>query len=121
MARFGHSSEEGTEDRHRAARQPPDATGPTPRQQRVLAHIKDSIEHRGYPPSMRDIGGTVGLTSTSSVAHQLKVPARCRWTSRDKFRSQPLRRRLLGIAVVIVLIGIANTLGLSVLERVTSR
>ena len=35
---------------------PPDATGLTPRQQRVLATIKDAIEQRGYPPSMREIG-----------------------------------------------------------------
>ena len=52
---------------------PPDATGLTPRQQRVLQHIKDSIDQRGYPPSMREIGSAVGLTSTSSVAHQLRV------------------------------------------------
>lgn len=52
---------------------PADATGLTPRQQRVLQHIKDSIDQRGYPPSMREIGSAVGLTSTSSVAHQLRV------------------------------------------------
>ena len=52
---------------------PPDATGLTPRQQRVLATIKDSIETKGYPPSMREIGQAVGLTSSSSVAHQLRV------------------------------------------------
>ena len=50
---------------------PPDATGLTPRQQRVLAVIKDSIERRGYPPSMREIGDAVGLKSLSSVTHQL--------------------------------------------------
>ncbi len=55
---------------------PPDATGLTPRQQRVLAHIKDSIEKRGYPPSMREIGEAVGLTSSSSVAHQLRCSRR---------------------------------------------
>src|SRR5690349_5694581 len=43
---------------------PPDATGLTPRQQRILAHLKDCIEQRGYPPSMREIGAAVGLTST---------------------------------------------------------
>ena len=52
---------------------PPDATGLTPRQQRVLATIKEAIEKRGYPPSMREIGQAVGLTSSSSVAHQLRV------------------------------------------------
>ena len=43
---------------------PPDAHGLTPRQQRVLAVIRDSIESRGYPPSMREIGELVGLTSS---------------------------------------------------------
>ena len=52
---------------------PPDATGLTPRQVKVLACIKEAIETRGYPPSMREIGQAVGLTSTSSVSHQLKV------------------------------------------------
>ena len=52
---------------------PPDASGLTPRQRRVLAVIRDSVLTRGYPPSMREIGHSVGLTSTSSVAHQLRV------------------------------------------------
>src|SRR4249919_3607332 len=52
---------------------PPDAAGLTPRQRRVLAVIRDSVEARGYPPSMREIGQAVGLTSSSSVAHQLRV------------------------------------------------
>ncbi len=52
---------------------PPDASGLTARQRRVLAVIRDSVVARGYPPSMREIGHSVGLTSTSSVAHQLRV------------------------------------------------
>jgi repressor LexA len=52
---------------------PSDATGLTPRQQRILEHLRDFMEQRGYPPSMREIGEAVGLTSSSSVAHQLKV------------------------------------------------
>jgi repressor LexA len=39
----------------------------------VLEVIRDSVERRGYPPSVREIGEAVGLTSTSSVAYQLKV------------------------------------------------
>jgi repressor LexA len=69
---------------------PPDATGLTPRQQRVLAHIKDSIEKRGYPPSMREIGGAVGLTSTSSVAHQLRVLEEKGYLKRDPNRPRAL-------------------------------
>ena len=69
---------------------PPDATGLTPRQQRVLAHIKDSIEKRGYPPSMREIGEAVGLTSSSSVAHQLKVLEEKGFLKRDPNRPRAL-------------------------------
>ena len=69
---------------------PPDATGLTPRQQRVLAHIKDSIEKRGYPPSMREIGSAVGLTSTSSVAHQLRVLEEKGYLKRDPNRPRAL-------------------------------
>lgn len=50
-----------------------DAQGLTLRQRRVLAVIRRSVETRGYPPSVREIGESVGLNSPSSVAHQLKV------------------------------------------------
>ena len=69
---------------------PPDATGLTPRQQRVLTVIKDSIEHRGYPPSMREIGEQVGLTSSSSVAHQLRVLEEKGYLKRDPHRPRAL-------------------------------
>src|SRR6476659_7378163 len=69
---------------------PPDATGLTPRQQRVLAHIKEAIEQRGYPPSMREIGHAVGLTSSSSVAHQLKVLEEKGFLRRDPNRPRAL-------------------------------
>ncbi|MDO9496725.1 MAG: transcriptional repressor LexA [Nocardioides sp.] len=69
---------------------PPDATGLTPRQLRVLATIKDSIEMRGYPPSMREIGESVGLTSSSSVAHQLKTLEEKGFLKRDPNRPRAL-------------------------------
>ena len=69
---------------------PPDATGLTPRQQRVLAFIKDCIEKRGYPPSMREIGEAVGLTSSSSVAHQLKTLEQKGFLKRDPHRPRAL-------------------------------
>ena len=39
---------------------PADATGLTTRQQRILEHLRDFMERRGYPPSMREIGEAVG-------------------------------------------------------------
>jgi repressor LexA len=69
---------------------PPDASGLTPRQQRVLTVIRDSIERRGYPPSMREIGERVGLTSSSSVAHQLRVLQEKGFLKRDPNRPRAL-------------------------------
>ncbi|MFJ2752800.1 transcriptional repressor LexA [Streptomyces sp. NPDC087297] len=45
----------------------------TTRQQAIVDCISASLASRGYPPSMREIGAAVGLTSTSSVAHQLRA------------------------------------------------
>lgn len=70
---------------------PPDATGLTPRQQRVLATITESLEQRGYPPSMREIGREVGLTSSSSVAHQLRVLEEKGFLKRDPNRPRALQ------------------------------
>lgn len=43
----------------------------TERQQQVLDYIKQMVEARGYPPSVREIGDAVGLSSPSSVHAQL--------------------------------------------------
>ena len=69
---------------------PPDATGLTPRQQRILNVIRDSLEDRGYPPSMREIGELVGLTSSSSVSHQLRVLEEKGFLKRDPNRPRAL-------------------------------
>jgi len=60
--------------------------GLTPRQRRVLAVIRQSVESRGYPPSVREIGEAVGLNSTSSVSHQLKALERKGFLRRDPNR-----------------------------------
>ena len=69
---------------------PPDASGLTPRQQRVLMVIRESLQARGYPPSMREIGEKVGLTSSSSVAHQLRTLEDKGFIKRDPNRPRAL-------------------------------
>ena len=69
---------------------PPDATGLTPRQQRILNVLRESIEQRGYPPSIREIGDLVGLASSSSVAHQLRVLEQKGFIKRDPNRPRAL-------------------------------
>ena len=45
----------------------------TARQEKVLRVIKESVDQRGYPPSLREIGTAVQLASPSSVAYQLRM------------------------------------------------
>ena len=71
-----------------------DGDGLTQRQRRVLEVIRDSIERRGYPPSVREIGEAVGLSSASSVAHQLSVLQKKGWLRRDPNRPRALDVRL---------------------------
>ncbi|MFI5779728.1 transcriptional repressor LexA [Nocardia sp. NPDC051570] len=62
------------------------ATDLTVRQRKVLEVIRTSVSERGYPPSIREIGDAVGLTSTSSVAHQLRALERKGYLRRDPNR-----------------------------------
>jgi repressor LexA len=71
-----------------------DGDGLTQRQRRVLEVIRDSIDRRGYPPSVREIGEAVGLSSASSVAHQLSVLQKKGWLRRDPNRPRALDVRL---------------------------
>ena len=62
------------------------ASGLTERQRTILDVIRASVTTRGYPPSIREIGDAVGLTSTSSVAHQLRTLERKGYLRRDANR-----------------------------------
>lgn len=84
--RTGQESEAGEAQLHALPDGPADANGLTARQRKVLEVIRDSVERRGYPPSMREIGDAVGLTSTSSVAHQLTTLERKGYLRRDPNR-----------------------------------
>ena len=61
-------------------------SGLTERQRTILEVIRASVVSRGYPPSIREIGDAVGLTSTSSVAHQLRTLERKGYLRRDPNR-----------------------------------
>ncbi len=71
----------------------------TVRQRRVLDVIRSSVSERGYPPSIREIGDAVGLTSTSSVAHQLRALERKGYLRRDPNRPRAVDVRGLDEAV----------------------
>ncbi len=68
----------------------PGADGLTARQRAVLETIRNSVEDRGYPPSMREIGEIVGLASPSSVKHQLQALERKGYLRRDPRRPRAI-------------------------------
>ena len=80
--------------RERVWKRAPRPAALTARQRRVLEVIRDSVERRGYPPSIREIGEEVGLTSTSSVSHQLSMLQRKGYLRRDPHRPRAVDVRL---------------------------
>jgi len=62
----------------------------TERQRLVLETIRRSVDERGYPPTMREIGQLVGLTSPSSVKHQLMALERKGYLRRDPKRPRAI-------------------------------
>ncbi len=51
-------------------------------QQKIQAYIEYSLDSRGVPPSMREICDNTGLSSTSSVSHQLNQLERAGYIKR---------------------------------------
>jgi len=45
----------------------------SPRRRAILEFIERTIQERGYPPTVREIGAAVGLSSTSTVHFHLKA------------------------------------------------
>jgi repressor LexA len=76
----------------------------TVRQQRILDFINETVRDRGYPPTVREIGEAVGLTSSSSVHAQLANLERKGLLHRDptKPRAIELADRTEGVTVPLV-------------------
>jgi len=68
----------------------PDDPGLSLRQSKILQVIRDSVQERGYPPSMREIGEAVDLASTSSVSYQLSTLQRKGYLHRDVGRPRTM-------------------------------
>jgi repressor LexA len=83
-----------------------DTTSTTQRQQRILDFIAETVRERGYPPTVREIGEAVGLTSSSSVHAQLANLER-----KGMLRKDPTKPRAMSLrepraaAVTVPLVG----------------
>jgi repressor LexA len=70
-----------------------DTPAVTSRQQRILDVISETVRERGYPPTVREIGEAVGLTSSSSVHAQLSNLER-----KGLLRKDPTKPRAMTLA-----------------------
>ena len=62
----------------------------TEKQQQILAVIRSFTAERGYPPSVREIGERVGLSSSSTVQSHLKTLERRGLLKRDPTKPRAL-------------------------------
>ena len=69
-------------------------TGLTSRQQQILDFIDGQISDRGYPPSVREIGDAVGLTSPSTVHSHLATLQDRGFIRRDPSKPRAIEVRL---------------------------
>ena len=65
----------------------------TKRQLQVLECIEASMRERGYPPSVREIGQAVGLTSPSSVHAHLSTLQKLGYLHRDPTKPRAIQVR----------------------------
>lgn len=65
--------------------------GLTQRQAQTLDFIRQSIEERGYPPTLREIGEFMGIRSTNGVNDHLRALERKGYLRREDMKSRALR------------------------------
>jgi len=63
----------------------------TGKRRQILDFIQRTIEDRGYPPTVREIGAALGLKSSSSVHHHLRVLEQEGFITRDGSLTRALR------------------------------
>jgi repressor LexA len=65
--------------------------GLTKRQEQTLDFIRSSIESRGYPPTLREIGEHMGIRSTNGVNDHLRALERKGYLRREDMKSRALK------------------------------
>jgi len=77
----------------------------TPRQRRILEFIRSTTHERGYPPTVREIGEAVGLTSSSSVHSQLENLQRKGYLTKDPTKPRAIGESGVDRGVQVPLVG----------------
>lgn len=89
--------------------------GLTERQRQVLQYIKDEIRAKGYPPSVREIGEAIGLSSSSTVHGHM-----ARLEEKGYIRRDPTKPRAIEVLDDDFALPRKRTIDVPVLGRVTA-
>ncbi len=88
------------------------------RQQRMYEYITRFVQQHGRPPTIREIGAHVGISSTSVVNYNLNVLAREGYIARDKEVSRGLRLVTHGSKAMLA--GISHTVQIPLLGKIAA-
>ena len=80
----------------------------TPKQQRIYDFICERIEHRGYPPTIRDIGSAFDIKSPNGVMCHLKALESKGYINRVQKHKNQQRAQARGITIP----GVSASVGL---------
>lgn len=89
--------------------------GLTERQRQILQFIKDEIRSKGYPPSVREIGEAIGLSSSSTVHGHMS-----RLEEKGFIRRDPTKPRAIEILDGSSVLPMRRTVSVPVVGRVTA-
>jgi len=89
--------------------------GLTERQRQVLQFIKDEIRTKGYPPSVREIGEAIGLSSSSTVHGHM-----ARLEEKGFIRRDPTKPRAIEVIGDVGSTPAKRTITVPILGRVTA-
>jgi repressor LexA len=89
--------------------------GLTERQRQVLQYIKDEIRQKGYPPSVREIGEAIGLSSSSTVHGHM-----ARLEEKGFIRRDPTKPRAIEVLDESFSLPRKRTVNVPVVGRVTA-
>lgn len=87
----------------------------TERQRQVLQFIKDEIRAKGYPPSVREIGEAIGLSSSSTVHGHMQ-----RLEEKGYIRRDPTKPRAIEVRGEVGMELASRTMSVPVVGRVTA-
>ena len=88
--------------------------GLTKRQEKVLDYITSSITTRGFPPTLREIGTHMGISSTNGVNDHLRALERKGYLKREDMKSRALK------PVHMAETNVSDTIKIPVVERISA-